>query len=160
MIYIGVDPDIDKNGVAVYCDEQKDIELKNLKFWELIGEIESYLVPIHVVLEAGWLIKKSNWHNEKQGVRLASKIGKNVGQNHAVGQLLEQYLKHNDISYELVKPQGKVKNDFVQRLFKNLPKKTTNQEERDALMLLTKYIKYVRVLAVRWQFQDRNTTKK
>jgi len=140
-IIIGIDPDIYKNGVAVYDTEEKDIELKCLKFWDLIQEFESYLVPIHVVLEAGWLIKKSNWHNENKGSRVSSNIGKKVGQNHAVGQLLEQYLKFKNISYELVKPQGKVKNDYIQRLFRNMPKKTTNQEERDALKLLIKFIK-------------------
>lgn len=140
MIYIGIDPDIEKNGVAVYDTQDKSIELRCVPFWDLIEELESYLVPIHVVLEAGWLIKKSNWHNEKLGARVSSNIGKKVGQNHAIGQILEQYLKHKNIRHELCKPLGKVKNDFIQKLFK-LQKKTTNQEERDALMLINRFIK-------------------
>lgn len=147
MIYIGIDPDIDRSGVAVYDTVKQTIELKTLRFADLIEEIviASYLVPIHIVVEGGWLINKSNWHNEKQGSRVASRIGKNVGMNHATGLILVQMIEKfadekQPITLEVVKPRGKLKNEIIQEMFKNLPKKQTNQEERDALMLISNFI--------------------
>lgn len=137
-IIIGIDPDITLNGVAVYDIEEKDLELKNLSFWDLIEEIESYLIPIHVVIEAGHLIDKSNWHGSKT-VHTAARIGKNVGSNHQVGRLLEQYCINHEISHELIKPLGKVKADYFNAVWDW--KGRTNQEQRDAAMLILKYKK-------------------
>jgi hypothetical protein len=139
MIYLAIDPDIEKNGVAVYDTQDNSLELRTLPFWELIEEIESYLVPIHIVIEAGWLIKKSNWHTNKyQSKNVGERIAKNVGQNHAVGQLLEQYCTSKGISYELELPKGKVNAKVFEGVW---GVKKSNQEVRDAAMLLLKYKK-------------------
>jgi hypothetical protein len=136
-IFIGIDPDIEKSGVAVYDTEDNSLELRTLPFWELIEELESYLIPIHVVVEAGHLIKKSNWHSNKhQSKNVGERIAKNVGTNHAVGILLEQYLKKHDISHELTLPKGKVKAEYFKAIWGNVK---SNQETRDAAMLLVKY---------------------
>ena len=136
MIYIGIDPDITKNGVAIYDADDGALDLKLLSFWELIEEIESYLVPIHVVIEAGHLINKSNWHGSKN-VYTAARIGKNVGSNHQIGRLIEQYCIIQEIRHELIKPQGKINS----RMFNDVwgYKGRTNQEVRDAAMLIFKY---------------------
>lgn len=143
-IYIGVDPDNHLNGLAVYDPEVKDLELRLVSFWDLIEELESYLVPIHVVIEAGWLISKSNWHQKYFDKKTNSwkdhsnltkqKISKNVGSNHQVGILLAEYCGHKQIPFTLVKPQGKID----AKTFKAITKYEgrTNQETRDAAMLV------------------------
>lgn len=135
MIYIGIDPDVNKSGVAVWDSEDKSLELYNLSFWELIEELESYIVPITVVIEAGWLIKKSNWHGKpNQSKTAGERISKNVGANHQVGKLLAEYCMANKISFTLVKPKGKANSEYFKRLTGY--KKQTNQETRDAGMLV------------------------
>ena len=138
MIYLGIDPDIEKNGVAIYDTDDNVLDLKLLNFWELIEEIESYLIPIHIVIEAGHLINKSNWHGSKN-VYTAARIGKNVGSNHQIGRLLEQYCIKNKISHELIKPKGKINAEMFNKLWSRNGR--TNQEVRDAAMLIYKYKK-------------------
>lgn len=132
-IYIGIDPDIDKSGVAIWDRRDKSLELYNMTLPELIDELKAYNVPIHVVIEAGWLINKSNWHTA-QGQFRRERIAKNVGENHAIGKIIEQFCKHLNFSHELQKPKGKIN----QQTFKNMTKviKRTNQEQRDAAMLV------------------------
>lgn len=132
-IYIGIDPDVDKSGVAVWDKSNKTLELYNMTMPELIDKLKRYNSSIYVVIEAGWLINKSNWHTA-HGQYRREKIAKNVGENHASGKIIEQFCKHLGISYELMKPKGKID----QQTFKNMTKviKRTNQEQRDAAMLV------------------------
>lgn len=135
MIYIGIDPDVEKSGVAVYDTEDKSLELKTLDFWSIIEEIESYLVPVTLVIEAGWLIKKSNWHGtSKQSKTAGERIAKNVGSNHQVGKLLAKYCESKGIKYSLVKPIGKLDHNTFKKITGY--KGRTNQEVRDAGMLV------------------------
>lgn len=143
-IFIGIDPDIEKSGVAVWDTSDKSLELRTLSFWDLIEEIESYLVPVHIVIEAGWLIEKSNWHSKRfhkgsgqwveQSIGAREATSKNVGMNHSVGILLVQYCLANKIEYSLQKPMGKV-NAQVFKSITGFPKRT-NAEMRDAGMLV------------------------
>ena len=134
--HIGIDPDTEKNGIACYDSETKTfVYVTNMSFWQVIEEIESWLIPIHVVIEAGWLIKKSNWHNRAgQTKSTGEKIAKAVGRNHQVGILLYEYCLKNNIEVTLVKPKGKIN----KTTFKNITKweKRTNQDSRDAGMLV------------------------
>ena len=87
-----------------------------------------------VFIEAGWLIKKSNWRPGQYGPNVRENIAKKVGQNHAVGQLIEMFCLKYKIKYRLVIPKGKVRApDFRLRTGW---KKRTNQEQRDAAMLI------------------------
>lgn len=138
MIYIGIDPDIDKNGVAVYDTQDNSLDLRNLSFWDLIDEIESYLVPITLIIESGHLISISNWHGAKTK-STAAKIGKNVGANHQVGRLLIEYCEHKGIEYKAVEPKGKIRAEMFNRIWGI--SKRTNQEQRDSAMLLLPYKK-------------------
>jgi hypothetical protein len=134
-LYIGIDPDVDKSGFAVWdVDDQKFRELKTLEFWAMIEEIK--LLNSHIaciVIEAGWLIKKSNWH-PAQGINQREKIAKNVGMNHQVGKLIHEYCQRYYMTYLLVEPIGKINAST----FKSVTcwKETTNQEQRDAGMLV------------------------
>jgi hypothetical protein len=130
-IFIGIDPDLEKCGVAVWDKLDKSIETYSFNVAELIEELKMYIAPIHVVLEAGWLIKKSNWHGKNGNV--ANRIAKNVGENHASGKIIEQFLIKMGISYELVKPKGKINADMFAKI---TGIKRSNQDVRDAVMLV------------------------
>ena len=143
-IFIGIDPDTDKSGIACWDSELKAFDyIKAMQFWEVIEEFEAWNIPFHVTISAGWLIPKSNFHNKdriikgkivKQSKSVGEKIALAVGQNHEVGLLIEQYCIINGIPYTLAKPQGKVN----AQTFKNITKwqKRTNQDMRDAAMLV------------------------
>jgi hypothetical protein len=136
ILYIGIDPDIDKSGLCVYDRYADDkMQLFTASFFDVLQTIEEWNSRRRTIvkLEAGWLNKKSNWHGGKANV--AQKIAKNVGENHATGKLIEQYCIRNNYQYKLIVPK-KSKVDAV--MFKKLTgyERRTNQELRDAAMLV------------------------
>lgn len=136
---IGIDPDIDKSGVAV--KEDGEYTLYSLSFWDLF-EFLSQCRPKLVVIEGGWLNAKSNFRFAKS-TSIASRMGKNVGENHSVGKKIVEMCKYLEIDHKVVKPlqkvwkgkDGKITHSEVVKHFK-INKKKTNQEERDALLLI------------------------
>ena len=150
---IGVDPDTDKCGVAIWSTEKFDfIDIVSLPFWDLIWFLSNGVLikdkktaihynnfqeNIFVRIEAGWLVEKSNFH-EQSGALQREKMAKNVGMNHEVGLLIEQYCIRYAIPHELIEPQGmKLKSTA----FRNITgwMSQTNQDNRDAAMLVFKY---------------------
>jgi hypothetical protein len=136
ILYIGIDPDIDKSGLCVYDRYADDkMQLFTASFFDVLQTIDEWNGRRRTIvkLEAGWLNKKSNWHGGKSNV--AQKIAKNVGENHATGKLIEQYCIRNNYQYKLIVPK-KSKVDAV--MFKKLTgyERRTNQELRDAAMLV------------------------
>lgn len=135
-IHIGIDPDVHKSGIAIWDSKNKRFNYIGLmSFWEIINEFESQTKPFEVVIEGGWLINKSNWHDRPgQSKQAGEAIAKNVGRNHQVGLLLRDYCKNNRITVRTPTPQGKI-TDFG---FKKITKwaHPTNQEQRDAAMLV------------------------
>lgn len=116
-------------------------ELSTLSFFAMIEKInhcaESANVTngsIVVYIEAGWLNAKKNYHGAKN-TATAARIGANVGENHAIGKLLEEAMKFYAIPYQLIKPTT---SKWDSGLFKQITGLTerTNQEERDALKLI------------------------
>ena len=134
-LIIGIDPDLIKSGVAVLG--QSSFRVCNMTFFELIQFFEVNKSEIKkVVIEAGWLNKKSNFHNHpKQSTRTGERIAKNVGENHATGKLLAEIAKENGLNVMLVKPTSK-KKDAEE--FKRITgwQGRTNAEQRDAGMLI------------------------
>lgn len=131
---LGIDPDLDKSGVAVLHDTKK-IEYSTLTFVDTLGFVRMNKPVIKCVyLEAGWLNQKSNWHGASN-MSVAASIGRNVGENHATGKLLKQCIEAEGIKVIEVKPTAKKLNaeDFA-KLTKI--KTRTNQEVRDAIMLI------------------------
>lgn len=136
---IGIDPDVDKSGVAV--KEDGEYSLYSLSFWDLF-EFLSQCRPHLVRIEGGWLNAKSNFRFAKT-TGIASRMGKNVGENHAVGRLIVEMCKYLKLEHEVVKPlqkvwkgkDGKITHEEVVKYFK-IKNKRTNQEERDALLLI------------------------
>lgn len=136
MIKIGIDPDVDKSGICVFSTNYKKIvELKNEPFFTILEILDGYQLMFDVVVyvEAGWLINKSNWHKD-QGQLRRERIAKNVGANHQIGKLFEQYCIEQNISYKLIKPKGKID----AKRFKMITgwAGRTNQDMRDACMLV------------------------
>ncbi len=137
--YIGIDPDREKNGVALYSSaERRLIELLNLSFFELFDYLKKWKeqeVKLMVVIEAGWL-NEGNWHiKASDNARNAAKIGKWVGGNHEVGQKIVEMVEYLKIPYRTTIPKRK---KFDAETFKTYTswKKRTNPEQRDAAMLV------------------------
>lgn len=137
-IYVGIDPDVDKSGFAIWKD--KELAIKKLRFFEIFDELSSIqktflTYDLVVVIEAGWLNKKSNWHNENSNTRMASKVGINTGANHETGRKLVEMCEYLSIPYHLVVPKSS-KVDAI--TFEKLTKyhKRINQDMRDAAMLV------------------------
>lgn len=131
---IGIDPDIDKSGFAIWKDNE--LFLYCMEF----AKIQEFLLDNKdkirkVVISAGWL-NKTNFHAKSNfNKSVNSIIGERVGANHQVGKLIAQYCKHYNIVCELSKPRAKKLNAET---FKNITKveKRTNQEQRDAGILV------------------------
>lgn len=131
---LGIDPDLEKSGVAVLRDTNK-IEYSTLNFVETLAFVRMNKSIIKCVyVEAGWLNKKSNWHGASN-MSVAARVGKNVGENHATGKLLIECIEAEGLKVVPVKPSTKKLNseDF-ERITKI--KTRTNQEERDAILLV------------------------
>jgi hypothetical protein len=136
ILYIGIDPDLDKSGLCIYDRYATDkMQLLMASFFDVLDIIQEQNKVRRVItrIEAGWLNKKSNWHGGNTSI--AQKIAKNVGENHATGKLIEQFCKRNNYQYQLAVPK---KSKVDAAMFKKLTgyDKRTNQELRDAAMLV------------------------
>lgn len=133
-LFIGIDPDVDKSGIAVW-DKNRFIELTCLPLWDLFACISSFdgSYKICVRIEAGWLSKGLNWH-KAGGLGAANAVGR----NHEIGRQLEKFCVNHSIQYELVKPQGYsswTHDEFC--LFTGWNRKIrTNSETRVAAMMV------------------------
>jgi hypothetical protein len=140
MIYIGIDPDTIKSGVAYYNNKDKSLELSNLSFFQLFDYLSWCMetkLEFKIFLEAGWFNKKSNWHDEKNGAYIASRIGAKTGANHETGKKIEEMLQYLSIPYELKIPKtSKVGSKYFTCL---TGMKKSNQDQRDAAMLVWGY---------------------
>ncbi|MDC5219195.1 hypothetical protein OHW53_11595 [Acinetobacter baumannii] len=135
QIIIGIDPDLDKSGVAVLKDGL--LRLDNMRFYDLTQYFEVNKDQIKkVVIEAGWLNKKSNLHGRiGQSKRAGERIAKNVGENHATGKLLVEMAESLGLTVVLVKPTKSKKNSEEFNRITGWQGRT-NQEQRDAGMLI------------------------
>lgn len=131
---IGIDPDLEKSGVAVI---DGSLQLFNLTFPELMELFSENKDKIKkVVIEAGWLNKKSNFHARYgQSKNAGERIAKNVGENHATGKLIAQMAEYYGFKVLLVRPTCKKLNAEE---FNRLTGWTgrSNQETRDASLLI------------------------
>ena len=131
-LIIGIDPDLEKSGVAILG---QSLELKNLTFSETVNLFRSQQDQIKkVVIEAGWLNKKSNFrygHSKNAGERIA----KNVGENHATGKLLAEMAKECGLAVVLVR-STRTKLNAEQFNCITGWQGRTNQEQRDAALLI------------------------
>ena len=147
MILIGIDPDVHKSGVAYYEKHTKRLELSNLTFFQLFdylsyikkcnAQITTKDLNIKIIIEAGWL-NKSNWHTDNKNKNIATMIGNRTGSNHETGRKIVEMCEYLELKYELVIPKkSKVTHEYFKKLTGIIGK--TNQEERDAAMLVWGY---------------------
>lgn len=135
-LLIGIDPDVDKSGVAF--KNGNEYTLENLTFFELFDFLKFYKEreekPI-VYVEKGSL-NKSNWH-AKQGYSAAfnSKIGENTGRNFETANKIIEMCQYLNLKVLEIKPKSKkIDSDTFKKLTGFT--KRTNQEQRDAFMLI------------------------
>jgi hypothetical protein len=147
-LIIGIDPDSEKNGVAIVSPATRLLNCECLTF----GATLAYLKRMHeateekgyimeIVIEAGWL-NHSNWHLPAScSPQRAAAIGRSVGMNHQTGILLAECCAALGYPYRLQKPlrkcwqgkDGKITHAEL-KAFTGIEGRT-NQEERDAALL-------------------------
>ena len=149
-VVIGIDPDAIKSGFAVLDRRERDnvqINATALPFPVLLANIGMILgtcsrenKKMCVVVEAGWMERKSNFHGA-QGHR-AEKIAKDVGRNHETGRKIIEMLDYQGIDNIAVHPlkkmwrgsDGKITHDEITQ-FMPFPGKRSNQDARDAALI-------------------------
>lgn len=134
--FIGIDPDVDKSGVAFLNKNQ--LQLDNLTFFQLFDyfKIMKEKYPnVEVYVECGFL-NKSNWH--KKGDKSAafnSKIGEYTGANFETAKKIVEMCVYLKITHYKIKPtRSKITNDYFKKITGYDGR--TNQEQRDAFMLI------------------------
>lgn len=134
QIIIGIDPDLQKSGVAILGN---DMQLKNMTFHETVELFRNEQDSIKkVVIEAGWENKKANFRTGGNHSRQVNEqIARRVGMNHATGILLAEIAQALGIAVLLVKP---TKSKLNAKEFNKITgwQGRTNQEQRDAGMLI------------------------
>lgn len=149
---IGIDPDVDKSGVAELILKKRLLEAKTLAFPELLDYLQARKkmaekgnYSLIVVIEASWLISH-NWHKgNMDNYRTAAAKGNSAGRNHEVGRKIVEMCRHYGI--EVIEqrplkkcwkgPGGKITHKEL-ACFTGLMGKT-NQEMRDAALLAWNY---------------------
>ena len=96
---IAIDPDKEKSGVAFLKPSTRQLEVTNLTFPMLLDYLQhakkvqgETMESLIVVVEAGWIVRKSNFH-EAQGHRV-EKIAKG---NHRTGRTSSRAAHRCDI---------------------------------------------------------------
>lgn len=136
QIKIGIDPDVHKSGVALVSDNEL-LDYKASGFYDVLQTIRNNNTnpncELTVVIEAGWLNKKSNWHGSPNQAT-AQRIAKNVGANHQIGKLFEEFCQLEGIQYRLSIPK-KAKLDKA-KVSQLIGTKISNQDIIDAIALV------------------------
>lgn len=154
QVYIGIDPDADKNGVAMFDRDTKALETTSLTFPDTLdylryaySQTRAAGRTLIVIIEAGWL-NKTHWHvGYKDSQQAAAAKGNAVGRNHETGRKIAEMCAHWEIPHKLVKPlplkagsvnlwrgkDGKITAEELQKI--TGLRGRTNQEARDAALL-------------------------
>lgn len=145
-IIIGIDPDVDKSGVAFLEVQSRKLEVSSLRFPDLLSYLrfckeKSSNTAFAVVIEAGWL-NRSNWHFSPRDSRAkCAEIGRAAGRNHQTGILIAEMCEAMGIEYHLQKPlmkvwkgrDGKITNAELSAFTGIMGR--TNQDGRDAALI-------------------------
>lgn len=145
MIHIGIDPDIERNGVAVVDSVSRSVQLYSMAFAELTEWLQQFVGSMEktvIVIEASWLVSH-NWHfRMTDNRRKVASLGHAVGRNHQTGILLQECAERMGLDVRLRKPLRKCwKGKDGKITHKELVAVTgitcsrSNQEERDAALL-------------------------
>lgn len=144
-IIIGVDPDVDKSGVAELRVADGHLELLSLSFPLLLDYLRGKAdcgQSVVVVVEASWKIS-TNWHTQwSDSARVAARKGKDAGRGHEVGRKICECARHYGLAVVEQRPlkkiwkgkDGKITHEELQA-FTHIADARSNQEERDAALL-------------------------
>lgn len=148
-IYIGIDPDVDKNGVATLTISNRQLDIKNRTFPETIAYLQqaSYEAQtsgwgFKIIIEAGWM-NHGNYHLRMTDGRQASAAkGVSQGRNEQTSRLLGEMCEYHGMPYEFKRPlpktwkgkDRKITHEELEQVT-NQKLKRTNQEGRDAALL-------------------------
>jgi hypothetical protein len=138
-MWIGIDPDTLFNGVAFWVDGK--LYMKNMPFFELFDclkfEKKRENQDLKVIIEAGWLNEKTNWHYAGKSRGVTAKVGARIGANHETGKKIVEMCLYLGIDFETRKPMS---SKLDGKTFAKITgyKGRTNQEQRDAAALVYK----------------------
>lgn len=138
---IGIDPDVTASGVAIYSGTYTLATMPLFNLMEYLGKAKNEL-QIKVGISAGWLNKKVSFHGNNLPDKVKERIAERVGANHEIGKQIETFCKDKNIPHFLARPrQRKVKSDEFKQLTGY--EQRSNQEERDAAMVVWSYLLHV-----------------
>lgn len=153
-IIVGIDPDVDKSGVAVLDVKTRKMTLQTLDLPSLVrfaqqlrNKCREEKKTLVAIVEASWKNSAHNWHTKDgdNGAVLAKK-GYHVGRNHQVGQDICAMLRAIGVDVVEKTPLRKIwKGENGKITHKEFTKLTgittsrTNQEMRDAGLLAWMY---------------------
>lgn len=151
QFYIGIDPDVEKNGVALLEVETRQLYIQQLPFAETIDfcvqnfhAAQQQIPPcgFKVIIEAGWM-NRGNWHLRRwDGRNGAASKGVDQGRNEQTSRLLGEMMEHFNVPYEFKRPLVKCWTGHDRKITKEELEcitgqalGRTNQEGRDAALL-------------------------
>ena len=142
MFRIGIDPDSDAPGIAKMIDG-KLIELSREPFLDVLELIKSNPSAIYSVENVE--ILKPTFYRSKCNPKQMLKIAQNVGMVKMAGRIITKTLDANNCTYELIIPlKGYIKKAKKDAKFFNEITgwtKKSNEDARDAALLLYRYLK-------------------
>lgn len=151
---VGIDPDVERNGVALLEIATRKLTVRLLPFAETV----EYIKDLHrrlvveqgwkpggglkVIIEAGWM-HKSNWHLQRfDGRQVAAAKGVSQGRNEQTSRLLGEMMGFLGIPYLFRQPLLKCWSGKDRKITKEELEEITgqslgrlNQEGRDAALL-------------------------
>lgn len=152
---IGIDPDVEKSGVAVLdcaAREFKGVEVKTfpelVNYLQLCSDSKVGGYDVVVVIEDSDL--STNWHyNSRDSKAVCAAKGRSVGMCHATARHLKECAEAYGLEVVPMKPlrkywkgrDGKITHEEAAYFMRGLPKKT-NPESRDAALLAWAYADY------------------
>lgn len=147
--FIGIDPDVTKNGVAIVEKETRHLECSALTFAQTLDYLQWVSKrasesggAVKVYVEAGWL-NRTNWHLSKWDNR-GQVVAKGVsqGRNEQVSRLLGEMCEAYGLQWQFLKPFRKVWGGHDRKIthaelcaVTGLVYGRTNQEMRDAALI-------------------------
>jgi hypothetical protein len=151
-IIIGIDPDVEKSGLALVAERGKVVEVNTYFFPELIEYLQiirdrflAENMKVVVVVEASWKISH-NWHAHRGDSKgTIARKGNDAGRCHEVGRKIVECARYYGLEVVEKLPlkkiwkgkDGKITHEEISAF---MPiGKQSNQEKRDAALLAWDY---------------------